>query len=510
MQEIKIGLMKSDPYWENILWQEGVIFEVVKDEFKNYCLLIVNTNVDSDTETQIIEYIENGGLVLSYVKTFEEKFSKSKITNLVPNDNKLFKGISLFSLNSEISIPKDKSYQNTENLVFSKKIGRGKLTLLGFELNVLENINYSPKPMFTPSGSIFQILPDVSRNSIRKLVSNCLIELFEHAYLPYVKLSNFPSGYKGAFVFRIDADNFVERDFYQTIETLEKNKIRATYFINQKSYEGKLNHIKILDGKGFEIQSHMNKHCVYNSVKNNHDNLKQSLEFLKDFNPQAFAAPFGIFHKSLVGVAEKLGMKYSSEFSFDYDNLPSFPVVNGKIIKTMQIPIHPVCLESFIEVKRDDSDMTEHYDYVLKKTLNERIPVIWYGHPTRVFKDYPSYFDVFSQMVKTVGMSKDIWKATLGEFYNWWVKRLGFAYAVYFDGNSILVKWKTPINANLDIYYKGRFKSSPLKSKIELSGMKKMEIEIENERSQYRKSLKDIISKLKFELLNNYLNRKNM
>ncbi|MBI2107420.1 hypothetical protein HYT57_05540 [Candidatus Woesearchaeota archaeon] len=154
--------------------------------------------------------------------------------------------------------------------------------------------------------------------------------------------------------------------------------------------------------------------------------------------------------------------------------------------------------------------MTEHYDYVLKKTLNERIPVIWYGHPTRVFKDYPSYFDVFSQMVKTVGMSKDIWKATLGEFYNWWVKRLGFAYAVYFDGNSILVKWKTPINANLDIYYKGRFKSSPLKSKIELSGMKKMKIEIENERSQYRKSLKDIISKLKFELLNNYLNRKNM
>lgn len=509
MQEIKIGLIKSDPYWENILWQEGVPFEVVDGDFKNYSLLVVNT-LGWQTKSKLIEYINDGGVVLSHTKIFEENHFSSKFGSFVPDDTKFFNGISLFSLNSEINPLNEQGYHNTKDLVFSKKIGKGKIILLSFELNILENVNYSPKPMFTPSGHIFQILPDVSRNSIRKLIVNCLLDLFDHAGLPYVRLSNFPSGFDGVFAFRVDADNFVENDFYETVELLSKNKIKATFFINQSSHEGKIKYIRELASKGFEIQSHMNKHCVYNSIKENYENLNQSLEFLKEFNPTAFVAPFGIFNKSLAAAEERLDMKYSSEFSYDYDNLPSFPIINGRVIKTLQIPIHPVCLESFIEVKRGDREMLEHYDYVLKKTLKERMPVFWYGHPTRVFKNYPTYFKVFSQIMKRLGKSGNIWRTTFGEYYNWWLVRLGFKYAVYFDGSNVLVKWKDPMDIGIEIYYKNKFKTSSLKNRIDLRGMKELRVDVENERHQYRKSLKDILSKLKFGLLNKYLNHKNM
>ncbi len=506
MQEIKIGLIKSDPYWENILWQEGVPFGIVDGDFKNYSLIIVNHN---EQKQKITDYLENGGLVLSHTRMFEDT-KKSKIGNFVPDDDKFFNGISVFSLNSETYPLAEDSYNNTKDVVFSKKVGKGKIILLSFDMNVLENVGYSPKPMFTPSGPIFQILPDVSRGSIRKLIVNCLMNLFNHANLPYVRLSNFPSGFDNVFIFRVDADNFDEKDFYETIKILNKNKTKATYFINQRSYQNNLKDVMELSKNGFEIQSHMNKHSVYNSIKENYDNLQQSLEFLKEFNPNAFVAPFGIFNKSLIAASERLGMKYSSEFSYDHDNLPSFPVINGKVVKSLQIPIHPVCFESFIEVKRGDSEMLEHFDYVIKKSLIGRMPIILYGHPTKVFKGYPTYFKVFDQVLKKINKSKKIWKTTFGEFYDWWLSRLGFRYTVYFDGNDISLRWGGQTNVDIEIYYKGKFKVNPLRSRIDLRKMDESNLSVENERHQYRKSLRDFLSKLKFKMLNSYLNRKNM
>lgn len=507
MREIKIGLMKSDPYWEGILKQEGVPFEIVSKDFRNYTLLIVNSLLDTEKKL-VTDYLENGGLALSFTAFFEDVYRKH-VSSIVPNDDKLFNSISLFSLNSDMHPIKDETYENIEDIVFSKEVGKGKLILLGFNLpDVLNNFNYSPGPLFTPSGPIFQILPDISRNSIRKLIRNCLIVLFNHVGLPYIRLSNFPSGFKSVFVFRVDADNYDEGDFYETMKILLKTRIKATWFINQSAYQNNLQDLEKLKGYGFEVQSHMNKHCVYNSVKKNYESLVESLRFLKAFNPNAFAAPFGMFNKSLLAAAEKSGMKYSSEFSYDYDSLPSFPIVDGRVYRVLQMPIHPVCLESFIEVGRGYDAILEHFDYIIKKTVEERLPIFWYGHPTRVFRNYPSYFQVFEQLMRRV--KAGIWKATFNEFHEWWANRLNFDYSVYFDGTGILVKWDEQFNADLEIFYNGKFKASKLTSRIDLKGMKRINVSVADERKQYTKSIKDFLSKLKCRLLNKYLNYKNM
>ncbi len=511
MRKIEIGLLKNDPYWETILKQEGVPFEVVSEDLEKYTLLIANQMLDLGKKALVMDYLENGGLVLSFTVFFEENRHVKRVSSFVPSDNKFFKGVSSFSLYGKTYQIKDESYENVENIVFSKKVGKGKLILLSFDLSdMLEKLNYSPNPLFTPSGSVFQILPKVSRNSIRVLIRNCLIDLLNHADLPYVRLSNFPSGFKSAFVFRVDADNYNEKDFYETIRILSKHGIKASYFINQSSYTNNLEDLRRLKYLGFEVQSHMNKHCVYNSVRKNYENLSQSLDFLKEFNPNAFVAPFGIFNKSLLAAAEKLGMVYSSEFSYDYDNLPSFPIVNGRVSKVLQMPIHPVCLESFIEVGRGDDAILKHFDYTFEKAIKERMPIFWYGYSTRVFRDYPTYFRVFGKMVGKINKNNGTWKATFSEFYKWWVERLNFSYSVYSDGTGILVKFNRHFAVDLEIFYKGMFKVSNLRSRIDLKGMRNVQTPVEKERRQYARSFKDILSKLKLYLLNKYLNYKNM
>lgn len=504
--------MESNPYWESILKQEGTPFEVVSEDFRKYPLLIVSRLLDAEKRKQIMDYLEKGGLVLSFTVFFEEKGGNKKISSLVPSGDRLFDGIPFLSFDSDVYLLKDESYENIENIAFVKKIGKGKLILLSFDLaEALGDIRYYPAPIFTTSGPIFQILPRVSRNAIRKLVRNCLIDLFNHADLPYVRLSNFPGGFNSAFVFRVDADNYDEKEFSETARILYENKIKTTYFINQSSYQNYLDDLTKLRNYGFEVQSHMNKHCVYDSVKKNYENLAQSLEFLKDFKPNAFVAPFGIFNKSLLSAAEKLGMNYSSEFSYDYDSLPSFPIVNGRVSKVLQLPIHPVCLESFIEVGWGDSAMLEHFDYMLKKSVSERMPIFWYGHPTKVFREYPTYFQVLNQTLNKINKIKGIWKTNFSEFYEWWITRLGFEYSIHFDGKGIFVKWSQNLNVDLEIFYKNKFKVSNLKSYIDLRFMNKMpKLPVQDERNQYRRSLKDALSKLKLYFLNKYLNYKNM
>lgn len=511
MQEIKIGLSKNDPYWESILSQEGVPFEVVSKNLKDYPLIIVNETLDSGDKSIFFDYLERGGLVLSFTNFFENKTRAKWISSFVPKDNIFFNDIALVSLNCRIYPIKDKSYENVGNVVFFKDVDKGKLILLSFNISeILNNVEYSPAPLFTPSGPIFQILPKVSRGSIRKLIRNCLIQLLNHVGLPYVRLSNFPQGYTSVFIFRIDADNYNERDFYETMKILRRNKTKTTYFINQRSYAKNLQDLRELKNYNFEIQSHMNKHCVYNSINKNYDNLHQSIEFLKEFNPTAFVAPFGIFNKSLLSAAEKLGMKYSSEFSYDFDNIPSFPIINGRVSKVLQMPIHPICLESFIEAGRNDKDMIDHFDYLIKKLVHERMPILLYGHPTRVFKNYSTYFDVFEQILDKVNEIEGIWKPTFTEFYKWWMYRLNFSYSIHFDKNNIIVKYEKKSDVDLEIFYKNKFKVSKLTKVINLKGLKRQIKVVDKEREQYKTSSKNFLRLLKCKLLTEYLNYKNM
>ncbi len=61
--------------------------------------------------------------------------------------------------------------------------------------------------------------------------------------------------------------------------------------------------------------------------------------------PSGFVAPHGRFNRTLLIALEMLGVTHSSEFGLAYDELP-FAVGSGAVL---QIPIHPVCLEIFLE-----------------------------------------------------------------------------------------------------------------------------------------------------------------
>ena len=63
----------------------------------------------------------------------------------------------------------------------------------------------------------------------------------------------------------------------------------------------------------------------------NKNNIINGLKKLNDLNIKnlyGFSAPFGEWNESLYRAMEDK-FKYSSEFCYDYDNFPSFPIINN-------------------------------------------------------------------------------------------------------------------------------------------------------------------------------------
>ncbi len=81
------------------------------------------------------------------------------------------------------------------------------------------------------------------------------------------------------------------------------------------------------------------------------------------------------------------GFEYSSEFSYDYDNLPSVPRLrHGE--GTLQLPIHPICIGSLKRHSYSDKQMIQYFENVIQRKLASSEPIIFYHHP----KD--GYYDV--------------------------------------------------------------------------------------------------------------------
>lgn len=308
---------------------------------------------------------------------------------------------------------------------------------------------------FDESCFVTETVAAAPAGSWRRGFTACLKKAFWSQGLPFVRLGYYPAEYDGLFAFRMDLDHHVERDFNEVCGLLRRYEGVITCFVNVRSYEREIPALGRLKSLRAVIGSHAYVHHVYDQYGQNRWNIERAEELLRPFaRPlEGFSAPHGRWHASLQRVLEEKGYLYSSEFTLDYDDLPFFPRVNGKLSSVLQIPTHPVCDGVFLERYGFKPKLIEdYYSKVIAQKSAEGEPVLIFGHPDGRIGRHP---EIFHSLMAAVARHPSWWKTDFGSWARWWTRRNGWTLEADWQDGLRVTRFPEDRQASLDIFLPG-------------------------------------------------------
>lgn len=259
------------------------------------------------------------------------------------------------------------------------------------------------------------------KGSIRRALLSRLREEVTRLGGLWIRLAVFPYPYRGAFNLRLDLDEPIPTDYHRFAEARRPLDDCTTHFVSTAAYG--LDESVLTDLKHVDTQSHGHFHVVYRDPASNRRNLERAHDCLiaAGFDPVGFAAPEGRWNPGLDAAIERLGYRYSSDFSVGYDDLPFFPWRGDRFSKVLQVPIHPICEGLFLNAGRDDSaSIATHLVKVVRARIDQGEPAFVYGHPERRLARFP---EVLAALVREIERYDLLWRTTLTEFSHWWAWR---------------------------------------------------------------------------------------
>jgi hypothetical protein len=232
-----------------------------------------------------------------------------------------------------------------------------------------------------------------------------------------VHVWHFPHGARSIFCFRIDTDQGTDEEIAELSHTIHRNGISATWFVDAKSHEQSMRYYREMHKQ--EIGVHCFEHQTFPDYERNVQNIRRAQTVLHHAKLEAkgFAAPFGIWNEELGRAIVECGFEYSSEFSYDYDDLPIVPRLEQGL-GALQLPIHPICIGSLKRHGYSDSRMIRYFGHVIQRKLTTREPMIFYYHP----KD--GHHKVLDWLFQEMRQHRVPLK-TMGEYARWWKMRVG-------------------------------------------------------------------------------------
>jgi hypothetical protein len=260
--------------------------------------------------------------------------------------------------------------------------------------------------------------------ALRRAAMRQLRQLLEQAGGLWARIAPFPAGYRTAFCFRFDHDEYVADDFNAVLAAIAGHEYATTHFICGSTHAEHLGALGRLDG--LDVGSHGFYHHTYRSAAENRRNIARGISVLKDagLEPSGFAAPHGRNPAGLSEVLGESGVSHSSEFAAAYDDLP----FRAGIRSPWQIPIHPVCLGIVLEsldpqaagdsrARQTAADAVAEYFVAVaeaKRAAGEM--TVLYGHPDRRLGRYPH---ILRTLLEHVGGQSDVWRTNLTSLA-WW------------------------------------------------------------------------------------------
>lgn len=443
--KLHVGIIQSSPGWQTLLQQEGIPFSFLSSpdqlRLSDFSVVVVNGRFSARWQEAIRKYVRQGGALLSTAENYLHYFGRDgrrrKIRYLVPDQNSPFAGVGLVDVYTQGTIIEGASFCPTnfgQPSIRVESIGDGLIII--FPLDPGEIIHDRRKRIkyFYSSGPRypFEHVSLVSKSEVRKLVHAALELLHHKRGLPYCHLWYFPSGARNVFALRVDSDYGTEQEIEALYKFSEDHALKMSWFLHTQNHEQWLSNFARMNGH--EMGLHCYEHAVLRSYLGSITDLTKGRDLLQqqDISPVGFAAPFGEWSPGLARALEEMGFSYSSEFSYDYDNLPSYPWMGERWNAVLQIPIHPICVGSFQKLNVSEVEMIDYFKYIVswKREANE--PLFFYHHP----KD--GHHSVLEFLI-TVAKESGIPQVRLCDFSVWWKERLAASYSVEFTGNALVL-----------------------------------------------------------------------
>ncbi|MEO0091984.1 MAG: hypothetical protein ABIK61_04685 [candidate division WOR-3 bacterium] len=428
MADTFLGILEPELGWLQILEQEGIVYKVLSQIPEKYSSpIIINRELNEEEVIHTHNLLDSGVGIITDFQNLSMLISniryKTSRISYIYGESELFYNISIIDLKlkgNRLATHSRKSENEKQKVdsIFEAEYGKGYIIALPFDVNqAILDTRSELKPFYFPHRKFpYELVAVINKGAVRKLVVNCLKKLYQKMHLPYVHLWYYPNTFQSAFCFRVDTDFAPEIALRTTLNLSQTKDIDFTYFINTGQMPN-IQHPMFRD-----IQIHCFRHQVYKDYPKNFENIKTAKSILvkNGIKPIGFVSPFGKWNKNLQYAMESNGIKYSSEFSLDYDNLPFFPIVNNKKSSVLQIPVHPICIGRLLQAGLSEEQCKKYYeDYLVAQYLANE-PIFIYDHPHRIHQ-FPELFSAVLDKVK--GLS-NLWITTMTEFYHWWIKRL--------------------------------------------------------------------------------------
>jgi hypothetical protein len=221
------------------------------------------------------------------------------------------------------------------------------------------------------------------------------------------------------FCMRIDADECHDATIRSLGYLFIKYHAATTVFVNVSNFISRRDIIEGWHEKGVDIQSHGFYHHTYSDYANNLHNIRKARLFFEKMGIQTegFVSPAGRWNRSLSAALGSEGYKYSSEFSYDYLSLPTYPDLGGRLSGVLNIPVFPVAPELFLEYGVKDAEkIAGYYMAAIDEMQRCGLPVIIYAHTSK-YKEIPVILD---KIYEYALFNKHLTPSNMTRFGRWW------------------------------------------------------------------------------------------
>jgi hypothetical protein len=423
---LKIGIMGEQDGWKLLLQQIGIPHTVVTNTLlpDEFSAAVASDDINDRESEMLRQYLALGGAVLCSAKVYarirQTTVQSMNVNYLYPANDSTFRSVGLIDVYTQCQLAWNANDLKTNRGSLGAHVGtRSKDLVIALPFDAASLVfdrRTATKSFYSPGRRLpFETVSLVSKGEIRELVSCCLEFLHHSRGLPYVHLWHFPDGSRSIFCFRIDTDYGTNEQIEELASMIHRNGISATWFIDTKSQENSMKFFKEMYKQ--EIGVHCYEHETFPDYERNIQNIQKAQAVLHQakLEEKGFAAPFGIWNEELGRAIVECGFEYSSEFSYDYDDLPVLSrLERGE--GTLQVPIHPICIGSLKRHGYSDAQMIRYFGSVIQRRLATREPIIFYHHPR---DGYHTVLDwLFQEMRQNYVPVK-----TMHEYAQWWKMR---------------------------------------------------------------------------------------
>lgn len=461
---IRIGvtLLNPDPFLEMLLDQIGVDWELhdpkKENEIYTSCVILNRTLTHEETEYWIYRYRSHFETILdTRANLFNFELKRDRFTPPISHQDFLLGDLSDLPF-LPISVLKNEKAPLLEQTVYLESDNAYAWCgwFSGFPANeTAQSIKSYPVESsdrrsgfgihsLTKSLDPSESVHDIPYAHYRHLLQKILLILHEKRSLPFVCKSPYPEKSESVFLFRVDSD-YSDKEHVQKLFTLlDSYRVRSTWFMHTEAHQDWIQDFERYTEHEFAIHGH--RHRRFNEPTELRNNIRKAHSVLRPLFPErtvdGYAEPFGTYHNSLVEVLSEykspdsdllnqapspIRFLYSSEFGFDANNLPHWPLQRQG---PLQIPIHPICPGSFSRTMADRDQIKTYFENQVYLALQREDPLAFYHHPMQPYDDILDH--LFSVVERLTHEGAEIRNMTFSEWAKWWIKRARTSHTVLF------------------------------------------------------------------------------